>query len=56
MYEVIVIRKSYQLWNFFGFLGLISPKTLLKESYLARVRQVRLTIEFVGELLRKGRS
>ena len=56
MYEVIVIRKSYQLWNFFGFLGPISPKTLLEESYLARARQVRLTIEFAGELLRRGRS
>lgn len=56
MYEVIVIRKSYQLWNFFGFLGPISPKTLLEESYLAQARQVRLTIEFAGELLRRGRS
>ena len=41
MYEVIVIQKSYQLWNFLGFLGPISPKTLLKESYPARARQVR---------------
>ena len=56
MYEVIVIRKSYQSWNFFGFLGPISPKTLLEESYLARARQVRLTSEFAGELLRRGWS
>lgn len=56
MYEVIVIPKSCQLWNFFGFLGPISPKTLLKESYPARARQVWRTIKFVGELLRRGRS
>ena len=41
MYEGIVILKSYQWWNFLGFLGPISPKTLLKESYPARARQVR---------------
>ena len=56
MYEVIVIPKSYQLWNFFGFLGPILPKTLLKESYPARARQVPRRIKFVGELLRRGRS
>ena len=55
MYEVIVIQKSYQ-WNFFGFLGCISPKTLLKESYPVQARQVWLTIKLAGKLLHKGRS
>ena len=56
-FRFVLKKKNAELWDFFSFVGTICTETLPKESFLARSRQVRRTVEFAGKLLsRKQRD